>query len=82
MDYYVKEIKLKEKKYNPKIKDFNFIYCDHGTTFVPIFPLGIDSFKFNSLINNKTYYPYLYVYLKYLFNKKFKKIKLDYIKYE
>ena len=77
MDYYIEEMKLKDVKFNLKIKNFNSVYCDHGTTFVPVFPLGLNSFKLNSLINIKTYYPYLYAYLKYLFNKNFKKIKLD-----
>lgn len=76
MDYYIKEEKLIEKKFNPKIKNFNFCYCDHGTTFLPMFPLGINSFKLSSLVKSKTYYPYLYVYLKYLFNINFNKIKL------
>ena len=77
MDYYIKEKDLKSNKYNLKIKNFNSIYCDHDTTFIPIFPLGFKSFKIKSLFNSKTYYPYLFSYLKYFINKKINKINIS-----
>ena len=77
MDYYIKEKNLENNNYNLKIKNFSPTYCDHNTTFIPAFPLGLKSFKIKSLFNFKTYYPYLFSYLKYFINKKFNKINIS-----
>jgi len=79
MDYYVKNESLNNIKFNLKTKEFCPVYCDHDTTFVPFFPLGLKSFNFKSLFKIKIFYQYTTAYIKYLFNKKFKRINL--IKY-
>lgn len=77
MDYYIKGEKIKNSNYNSIFHNYKDTYCDHSTTFIPSMPLGLKSFNLKSLFKIKTYYPYLYVYLKYLFNKNFKKIKFN-----
>lgn len=75
MDYYIKKNNLKNTRLNISILNYNAKYCDHDTTFVPFFPIGLKSFKLKSLLKSKLIFQYVFAYFKYLFNKCFKKIK-------
>lgn len=77
MDYYIKNESLKNIKFNLSQKDFFPIYCDHNTTFIPLFPLGLKSFKFKSFLKIKVFCQYITAYIKYLFNKNFKRIEFN-----
>ena len=66
MDYYIKDKQLPQIDMTLKNKGYkNSVYSFHGTAFVPLFPLGIKSFKIKALFKKNTY-PYFKVFLKYL----------------
>jgi len=66
MDYYVHDKQLPQIHKTLKTKcRKNLVYSFHSTSFVPFFPLGIKSFKINSLFMKNTY-PYLKVFFRYL----------------
>ena len=70
MDYYINDKDLKNLQINLKNQNyFESKYTNHPTTFIPLFPLGKKSFNPKTLFKPKTYYPYLYNYMKYLFNR-------------
>tara|TARA_B100001175_G_scaffold123988_1_gene105631 strand:- start:661 stop:1545 length:885 start_codon:yes stop_codon:yes gene_type:complete len=73
MDYYVDKKNIPALKDNLKKKTFSAKYYSHPTIFLPFFPIGLKSFKFKSFFKIKTYYPYLYAYVKYLLNRYFLK---------
>jgi len=66
MDYYIKDKQLQQIGSTLKNKGYeNLVYSFHGTAFVPLFPLGIKSFKIKSFFKKNTY-PYFKVFIKYL----------------
>lgn len=77
MDYYIKKDDLKFNKLNFNINKYNPKYCDHDTTFIPFFPIGLKSFRLKSILNLRLVFKYIYAYFKYLFNKSFKKINFN-----
>ena len=77
MDYYIKKDDLKNTKLKININEYKPKYSDHDTTFIPLFPLGLKSFKLKSILNLKLIFQYFFAYFKYLFNKRFKKINFN-----
>ncbi len=66
MDYYVHDKELPHIHKTLKIKGSkNLVYSFHATSFVPLFPLGIKSFKIKSIFMKSTY-PYLKIFFRYL----------------
>jgi len=66
MDYYIKDEQLPQIDKALKNNGYkNSVYSFHSTAFVPLFPLGIKSFKIRDLFKKNTY-PYFIIFLKYL----------------
>lgn len=71
MDYYIKDRNLNNFTNNLKKKNFfNSKYTYHSTSFLPLFPLGLNSFKIQYFFKKNTY-PYFIVYFKYLITRFF-----------
>ena len=71
MDYYINDKNLNTLEKNLKKNNLNKIkYTFHSTSFLPLFPLGISSFKLKSLFQKNTY-PYFIIFIKYLVTRFF-----------
>mgnify|MGYP001198870194 FL=1 len=69
MDYYINDKDLPHMKKTLGSKGCKKLnYSCHTTSFVPFFPLGLKSFKFESLFK-KSSYPYLKVFFTYLLTR-------------
>ena len=71
MDYYINDKNLNKFKKNLNKNNFlNSKYTYHSTSFLPLIPLGLNSFEFKSFFKKNTY-PYFVVYFKYLITRFF-----------
>ena len=70
-DYYVKESELDLALGSlNKERNIPLIHSYHATTFIPLFPSGFSSFKFDNLLNLRNL-KYILVYIVYLINRTF-----------